>query len=92
MGSSSRFTRPCSTCGRNLEIPIVHLGREVACSHCGARFVASMTDDVLTNGRDSQNLDDRIDRLLAASATSSKRFHCLKTENRESAASTSYEV
>jgi len=91
MGSSIRFTRPCSTCGRNLEIPIVHLGREVACSHCGARFVASMTD-VSTNRRDSQNLEDRIDRLLAVTTTSSKRFFSLKTDNRESSASTTYEV
>ncbi len=73
MGSSIRFTKPCSTCGIYIEIPVAHLGREVACGHCGARFVASITDRT-GSIEGSQNLDDRIDRLLAGGVSSSGRL------------------
>lgn len=41
MASGMQFVRPCPTCGRNLEIRLELLGREVQCRHCSAEFVAS---------------------------------------------------
>jgi hypothetical protein len=64
MRVSTRFTRPCNACGRNLEIPVVLIGKEVACSHCGSHFVAFLPNK--SGGNDDQEeLDARIDRLLA---------------------------
>jgi hypothetical protein len=41
MASGMHFVRPCPTCGRNLEIRLELLGREVQCRHCSAEFIAS---------------------------------------------------
>jgi len=90
MGMSIRFTRPCFTCGRNLEIPVVHLGREVACSHCGSRFVASTSENI-TNRRETHNLDERIDRLLAFDESCPKLFR-IHPNPHEHASTSTYEV
>jgi hypothetical protein len=37
---SVRFTQPCPTCGRRLQIRASLLGCIVACQHCQAEFVA----------------------------------------------------
>jgi hypothetical protein len=91
MGSSIRFTKPCSTCGRNIEIPIAHLGREVACGHCGARFVASIVDRSFSK-EGSQNLDDRIDRLLAVGPHSTDRSRTFPRTSHAPSPSVAYEV
>ncbi len=91
MGSSIRFTKPCSTCGRNIEIPIAHLGREVACGHCGSRFVASIEDRTASK-EGSQNLDDRIDRLLASAGSSSGRLRAVHPTPYAPSVGMSYEV
>ena len=41
MASGMVFVRPCPTCGRNLEIRVELLGRDVQCRHCSAEFIAS---------------------------------------------------
>ena len=91
MSSSIRFTRPCGTCGRTLEIPIAHIGREVACGHCGGRFIASMIETSELGGG-ARNLEERIDRLLAAGPMSSNRFRYLHSSPHSPMANTSYEV
>jgi hypothetical protein len=91
MGSSIRFTRPCATCGRNIQIPIAHIGREVACGHCGVRFVASIADSAASSV-DAQNLEERIDRLLAVGPMSSDRFRSLQPTTHTPNLGTSYEV
>ncbi len=40
MSNSTYFVQECPTCGRNLQIRVVHMGRQVACQHCQAEFLA----------------------------------------------------
>ncbi|MEZ6133560.1 MAG: hypothetical protein R3C53_01490 [Pirellulaceae bacterium] len=58
MASGTFFVRSCPTCGRNLEVRVELLGREVECVHCRANFVATA---------DCKNLEDdqRIEQVLA---------------------------
>ncbi len=62
MNASVRFTRPCPTCGRMLEIPVTFIGRSVCCSHCHAEFRATAPQDRSTD--EDRLLDEKIDRLL----------------------------
>ena len=58
MASGTYFVRSCPTCGRNLEVRVELLGRDVECVHCGASFVA--------NEQNHKNVDDkRIEKILA---------------------------
>lgn len=34
------FQQSCPTCGRHLRVDVRQLGQQVACSHCGAIFMA----------------------------------------------------
>jgi len=38
MSGSTYFLQECPTCGRDLQIRVEHLGKEVVCQHCHARF------------------------------------------------------
>jgi hypothetical protein len=58
MASGMVFVRPCPTCGRNLEIRVELLGREVQCRHCSAEFVA-------TQRCETPWIDAAVDRALA---------------------------
>ena len=40
MPGSTYFIQECPTCGRNLQIRIVYLGKTVICQHCSAQFEA----------------------------------------------------
>jgi hypothetical protein len=40
MSRSTYFVQECPTCGRNLQIRVQYLGKQVLCQHCGARFEA----------------------------------------------------
>jgi hypothetical protein len=40
MSRSTYFVQECPTCGRNLQIRVQYLGKQVVCQHCGARFEA----------------------------------------------------
>jgi len=40
MSSTTFFVHECPTCGRTLRVRVVLLGRQVACPHCQARFIA----------------------------------------------------
>jgi DNA-directed RNA polymerase subunit RPC12/RpoP len=58
MASGTYFVRSCPTCGRNLEVRVELLGRDVECVHCGANFTAT---------EESRNAADdlRIEQVLA---------------------------
>jgi hypothetical protein len=58
MASGMVFVRPCPTCGRNLEIRVELLGRDVQCRHCSAEFVASQRCE-------TPWIDAAVDRALA---------------------------
>lgn len=40
MPNSTYFVQECPTCGRNLQVRVQYLGKQVICQHCGARFEA----------------------------------------------------
>ena len=40
MPRSTYFVQECPTCGRNLQVRVEYLGKQVVCQHCGARFDA----------------------------------------------------
>ena len=40
MQRSIYFIQECPTCGRNLQIRVVYLGKQVICQHCSAQFEA----------------------------------------------------
>jgi DNA-directed RNA polymerase subunit RPC12/RpoP len=40
MSKSTYFVQECPTCGRNLQIRVIYLGKHVVCQHCHAKFVA----------------------------------------------------
>ena len=40
MAGSTYFAQECPTCGRNLQIRIEYLGKNVVCQHCGGEFEA----------------------------------------------------
>ena len=40
MPRSTYFVQECPTCGRNLQVRVEYLGKQVVCRHCGAHFPA----------------------------------------------------
>ncbi len=40
MPNSTYYVQECPTCGRTLQVRIEHLGKNVVCQHCAARFRA----------------------------------------------------
>jgi DNA-directed RNA polymerase subunit RPC12/RpoP len=40
MPRTTYFVQECPTCGRNLQVRVEYLGKQVVCQHCGARFEA----------------------------------------------------
>ena len=40
MSRSTYFVQECPTCGRNLQVRVQYLGKQVVCQHCGAHFEA----------------------------------------------------
>ncbi|NQT38551.1 MAG: response regulator [Planctomycetes bacterium] len=69
MSKSTYFLQECPTCGRNLNIRVVYLGKRVHCEHCSAPFVAG---DSTGQGDDSHGdsgiaLLRRAEQLLESS-------------------------
>jgi len=40
MPHNTYYVQECPTCGRNLQVRVVYLGKQVVCQHCGSRFEA----------------------------------------------------
>lgn len=72
--ATTRFTTGCSVCGRRILVPIEHLGRKVACAHCGCQFIAADPESLAEDGSSALNKADRClarladDRVTASSA------------------------
>ncbi len=61
------FVQECPTCGRSLQIRVVHLGKRVACQHCLAEFEACDPASKQYPPEDSSlSLLDRADELLSS--------------------------
>jgi len=59
------YVQECPTCGRSLRVRVAYLGRQVACQHCDARFVAVDPASTLEDLSDSSSsLLDRAAQLL----------------------------
>lgn len=62
---TTNFAQDCPTCSRKLYVRLAHLGRQVACQHCHAEFVAAESSarrNPIDPWRDS--LLQRADELL----------------------------
>ena len=70
MAGATYFVRQCPTCGRNLQVRLEYMGREVVCQHCHAAFVANISDAVAEIDDASTDLLHRADELIAAAARS----------------------
>ena len=67
MGRMTYFLQECPTCGRNLQIRVEYLGRDVVCQHCGAQFEACDPDSNAPLPEHSGlGLLQRAEELLAA--------------------------
>jgi hypothetical protein len=58
------FVQECPTCGRSLEIGVAHLGRDVYCRHCHAKFMARPSDTPVRDAAEVDSLLRRAERLI----------------------------
>jgi DNA-directed RNA polymerase subunit RPC12/RpoP len=71
MPRSTYFVQECPTCGRNLQVRVEYLGKQVVCQHCGARFEACEPGSPSDSGINSSNaLLERAEYLLQSSGAS----------------------
>lgn len=70
MADVTYFVQACPTCGRRLQVRVNHLGKRVACRHCGAQFAACDPHSLEYPPSDSGlALLARADQLLKRSAS-----------------------
>lgn len=71
MPRSTYFVQECPTCGRNLQVRVEYLGKQVLCQHCGARFEACEPGSATyPPSNSSLSLLQRADELLQSSGAS----------------------
>jgi len=71
MPRSTYFVQECPTCGRNLQVRVEYLGKQVVCQHCGARFDACEPgSDAYPPMGSGLSLLERAEHLLLQSAAS----------------------
>lgn len=46
MSGALYFVQQCPTCGRQLEVRVMYLGKSVVCRHCRGTFLASDPDNL----------------------------------------------
>src|SRR6516225_8111689 len=69
MPRSTYFVQECPTCGRNLQVRVEYLGKQVVCQHCSARFEACEPGTAAYAAQNSGlSLLERADQLLQTSA------------------------
>jgi DNA-directed RNA polymerase subunit RPC12/RpoP len=61
MSQTTFFVQRCPTCGRQLQVRVEYLGRELSCEHCQGRFVAAAE----THETDESAIIKRADELIA---------------------------
>ena len=71
MPRSTYFVQECPTCGRNLQVRIEYLGKQVVCQHCAARFEACEPGTAAyPPSNSSLSLLQRAEELLQSTGTS----------------------
>ncbi|MFO0788372.1 MAG: response regulator [Pirellulales bacterium] len=69
MSRSTYFVQECPTCGRNLQVRVQYLGKQVVCQHCGARFEAyDPSSAAYPPPPSSLSLLERAEQLLQSSS------------------------
>ena len=72
MPSTIYYVQECPTCGRNLQVRVKYLGKNVVCQHCSAEFEACDPNSaVYPPSESSLSLLDRVDELIETAARSS---------------------
>ncbi len=75
MSRSTYFVQECPTCGRNLQVRVQYLGKQVLCQHCGARFEAyDPTSAAYPPPTSSISLMERAEQLLQTASASQASF------------------
>lgn len=69
MSRSTYFVQECPTCGRNLQVRVQYLGKQIVCQHCGARFEAYDPGSAYPAPPSSLSLLERAEQLLTASSS-----------------------
>jgi hypothetical protein len=65
------YVQECPTCGRNLQVRVEYLGKQVVCQHCGARFEAYEPGSAASAAsQSSSSLLERAEYLLQSSGAS----------------------
>ena len=75
MAGTPYFVQECPTCGRNLQVRVSYLGKNVTCRHCGVEFA---TRDPASNepphAESGIGLLARADELLLQAAAKQGRM------------------
>jgi DNA-directed RNA polymerase subunit RPC12/RpoP len=70
MPRSTYFVQECPTCGRNLQVRVEYLGKQIVCQHCSAKFEACEPgSEAYSHNNSSLSLLERAEHLLTASAS-----------------------
>jgi hypothetical protein len=81
MARSTYYVQECPTCGRNLQVRVEYLGKEVECQHCHARFDASEPGSAEYLAADSGlSLLERAEQLLQSASMSMPAMPGLSTD------------
>jgi DNA-directed RNA polymerase subunit RPC12/RpoP len=71
MPRSTYFVQECPTCGRNLQVRVEYLGKQVVCQHCSAKFEAREPGSAAYPPESSGlSLLERADQLLQTAGAS----------------------
>jgi hypothetical protein len=71
MPRSTYYVQECPTCGRNLQIRVEYLGKQVECQHCHARFEACEPGSAnYTCHESGLSLLERAEQLLQSASAS----------------------
>jgi DNA-directed RNA polymerase subunit RPC12/RpoP len=71
MPRSTYFVQECPTCGRNLQVRVEYLGKQIVCQHCSARFEACEPgSEAYPPPNSSLSLLDRAEHLLQTASAS----------------------
>ena len=69
MPNSTYFVQECPTCGRTLQVRVEHLGKNVVCQHCAAKFRAIDPNSVSPESAEtSGSLLARAEELIESAA------------------------
>lgn len=71
MPRNTYFVQECPTCGRNLQVRVEYLGKQVICQHCSAKFEACEPgSEAYSHHNSSLSLLERAEHLLQTASAS----------------------